>query len=237
MAVGVILSQAVEDAESQLTTAAVACPITGVLWGTITFQMWDEYSLVSCHAVTLLRYLFAYAVIYLPFQTPKLTLPCYLVKFQCFPPGKCLSDHFVLNLRCQRSNGFLVLWRARELTLCECVFNYSLCAGEGGSQKVGEQIWETWHVLLLIRIAVIVHVPCVHWQQEVLMMLHPLHTHKPNLVTRAVATDLSMSCTVGRIYWCGQPNAMKTPSVRLPSTTDSGIPAVMLLTQLKCDRM
>jgi len=30
-AVGVILSQAVEDAESQLTTAAAACPITGAL--------------------------------------------------------------------------------------------------------------------------------------------------------------------------------------------------------------
>ena len=40
-----------------------------VLWGTITLQMWDEYSLVSCRAVTLLRNLFAYAVIYQPFQT------------------------------------------------------------------------------------------------------------------------------------------------------------------------
>lgn len=152
---GVILSQASEDAESQLTTAAAACPITGVLWGTITLQMWDEYSLVSCRAVTFLRNLFAYAVIYLPFQTPKLTLPCYLVKFQCFPPRKCLSDHFVLNLRCQRSNGFLVCWRARELTLCECVFNYSLCAGEGGSQKVGQQIWENVA-------CVITHKDCSH---------------------------------------------------------------------------
>ena len=53
---------------------------------------------------------------------------------------KVLSDHSVLNLRCQRGNGFLVCWRAWELTLCVC--NYSLCAGEGGSQKVGAQIWE-----------------------------------------------------------------------------------------------